>query len=235
IRHDAAHILAMAVQELYPGTQVTIGPVIEDGFYYDFARNEPFHPDDLPKIEARMKEIVDRDEPTRREAWNRDEAVKHFKDMAELIAAIPAGEDVRIYHHGPWHDLCRGPHLMSTGKIGKGFKLTKIAGAYWRGDAKNAQLQRIYGTAWRDEKELAAYLHRIEEAEKRDHRRLGKEMHLFHIQEEAVGQVFWHPKGFTLYRTLENYIRRKIAARDYVEVKTPLLLDRALWERSGHW
>ena len=240
IRHDAAHILAMAVQELYPGTQVTIGPVIEDGFYYDFARDTPFHPDDLPKIEAKMKEIVDRDEPTRREVWTRDDAVKHFKAMgehykAELIAAIPDGQDIRIYHHGPWHDLCRGPHLMSTGKIGKAFKLTKIAGAYWRGDPKNAQLQRIYGTAWRDEKELAAYLTRLEEAEKRDHRKLGREMDLFHIQEEAVGQVFWHPHGYTLYRVLENYIRRKIERADYVEVKSPQLLDRKLWEASGHW
>ena len=240
IRHDAAHVLAMAVQELYPGTQVTIGPVIEDGFYYDFARSEPFHPADLERIEARMKEIVDRDEPTRREVWDRDSAVKHFEAMgefykAELIAAIPDGQDIRIYHHGPWHDLCRGPHLMSTGKIGKGFKLTKIAGAYWRGDSRNAQLQRIYGTAWRDEKELSAYLHRIEEAEKRDHRRLGKEMRLFHVQEEAVGQVFWHPHGYTLYRTLENYVRRKIERAGYVEVKSPQLLERKLWEASGHW
>jgi len=240
IRHDAAHILAMAVQELFPGTQVTIGPVIEDGFYYDFARNEPFHPDDLPKIEARMKEIVERDLPTRREVWDRDQAVAHFKDMgetykAELIAAIPAGDEVRIYHHGPWHDLCRGPHLPSTGKIGKGFKLTKIAGAYWRGDARNAQLQRIYGTAWRDEKELAAYLHRLDEAERRDHRKLGREMALFHFQEEATGQVFWHPNGFTLYHVLEDYIRRKIVRAGYQEVKSPQLMDRKLWEASGHW
>ncbi len=240
IRHDAAHLLAQAVQELYPGTQVTIGPVIEDGFYYDFARHEPFTPDDLPKIEARMREIVARDLPTRRTVWERDAAVAHFLELgetykAELIAAIPAGEDVRVYYHGDWHDLCRGPHLMSTGRIGTAFKLTKISGAYWRGDAKNAQLQRIYGTAWRDETELKAYLTRIEEAEKRDHRRIGREMDLFHVQEEAVGQVFWHPKGYALYRTLENYVRRKIAARDYVEVKTPMLLDRALWERSGHW
>ena len=240
IRHDAAHILAMAVQELYPGTQVTIGPVIEDGFYYDFAREEPFHPDDLEKIEAKMKEIVARDAVTRRTVWTRDDAVKHFEEMgerykAELIAAIPQGQDIRVYYHGDWHDLCRGPHLMSTGKIGTAFKLMKVAGAYWRGDAKNAQLQRIYGTAWRDEKELKTYLTRLEEAEKRDHRRLGREMGLFHIQEEATGQVFWHPKGFTLYQALENYVRRKIGARDYVEVKTPMLLDRALWERSGHW
>jgi threonyl-tRNA synthetase len=240
IRHDAAHLLAQAVQELYPGTQVTIGPVIDDGFYYDFARNEPFTLENLPVIEAKMKEIVARDLPTRRTVWDRDEAVAHFKTLgetykAELIAAIPAGEDVRVYYHGDWHDLCRGPHLPSTGRIGSAFKLMKVAGAYWRGDSKNAQLQRIYGTAWRDEKELKAYLTRLEEAEKRDHRRIGKEMHLFHLQEEGAGQVFWHPKGYTLYRTLENYIRRKISARDYVEVKTPMLLDRALWERSGHW
>jgi len=240
IRHDAAHILAMAVQELYPGTQVTIGPVIEDGFYYDFARAEPFHPEDLEKIEAKMKEIVARDEKTRRTVWSRDDAVKHFEAMgehykAELIAAIPAGQDIRVYYHGEWHDLCRGPHLMSTGKIGSAFKLMKIAGAYWRGDAKNAQLQRIYGTAWRDEKELNAYLTRLEEAEKRDHRRLGREMDLFHVQEEATGQVFWHPKGWTLYRVLENYIRRQLEASGYVEVKSPQLLDRKLWEASGHW
>lgn len=240
IRHDAAHILAMAVQELYPGTQVTIGPVIEDGFYYDFARAEPFHPDDLPKIEAKMKEIVARDEATRRTVWNRDEAVKHFEGLgehykAELIAAIPKDQEIRVYYHGNWHDLCRGPHLMSTGKIGGAFKLMKIAGAYWRGDAKNAQLQRIYGTAWRDEKELNAYLTRLEEAEKRDHRRLGREMDLFHVQEEATGQVFWHPKGWTLYRTLEGYIRRQLERSGYVEVKSPQLLDRRLWEASGHW
>ena len=240
IRHDAAHILAMAVQELYPGTQVTIGPVIEDGFYYDFARAEPFHPDDLPKIEAKMKEIVARDEKTRRTVWNRDEAVKHFEELgehykAELIAAIPKDQDIRVYYHGDWHDLCRGPHLLSTGKIGGAFKLMKIAGAYWRGDAKNAQLQRIYGTAWRDEKELNAYLTRLEEAEKRDHRRLGREMDLFHVQEEATGQVFWHPKGWTLYRTLEGYIRRQLDRSGYVEVKSPQLLDRRLWEASGHW
>lgn len=240
IRHDAAHILAMAVQELFPGTQVTIGPVIEDGFYYDFARNEPFHPDDLPRIEACMKEIVDRDLPTRRTVMERKAAIAHFRSLgeiykAEIIEDLPEGEEIRVYHHGPWHDLCRGPHLASTGKIGKGFKLTKIAGAYWRGDSRNAQLQRIYGTAWRDEKELAAYLHRLEEAERRDHRRLGREMALFHVQEEAVGQVFWHPNGFTLYHALEDYIRRKIAHAGYQEVKSPLLLDRKLWEASGHW
>jgi threonyl-tRNA synthetase len=240
IRHDTAHLLAQAVQALFPGTQVTIGPNIEDGFFYDFARNEPFTPDDLPKIEAKMRELVQKDLPTKRTVWNRDEAVKHFlglgeKYKAEIIQDLPADEEVRVYYHGDWHDLCRGPHLMSTGKIGTAFKLTKISGAYWRGDAKNAQLQRIYGTAWRDEKELKDYLTRIEEAEKRDHRKIGKEMNLFHLQEEAVGQVFWHPKGHTLWRTLEAYVRRKIEKNDYVEVKTPLLLDRTLWERSGHW
>jgi threonyl-tRNA synthetase len=240
IRHDAAHVLAMAVQALYPGTQVTIGPAIEDGFYYDFARDTPFTPDDLPKIEAKMLEIIKADVPTRREVWPRDKAVEHFKSIgekykAELIASIPSGEDVSLYWHGDWHDLCRGPHFAGTAKIGDGFKLTKIAGAYWRGDAKNAQLQRIYGTAWRDKKELDAYLLRIEEAEKRDHRKLGKEMDLFHLGEEAVGQVFWHPKGFSIYHTLESYVRRKLRIANYQEVKTPLLLDRKLWEASGHW
>jgi threonyl-tRNA synthetase len=240
IRHDTAHLLAQAVQALFPGTQVTIGPNIEDGFFYDFARNEPFTPEDLPRIEAKMRELVQKDLPTRRTVWSRDEAVAHFlglgeKYKAEIIQDLPADEEIRVYYHGDWHDLCRGPHLMSTSKIGTAFKLTKISGAYWRGDAKNAQLQRIYGTAWRDDKELNDYLHRIEEAEKRDHRKIGREMNLFHIQEEAAGQVFWHPKGHTLWRTLENYIRRKIEKNDYVEVKTPMLLDRTLWERSGHW
>jgi len=240
IRHDTAHLLAQAVQALFPETQVTIGPNIEDGFFYDFARAEPFTPDDLPKIEAKMRELVQKDLATKRTVWSRDDAVKHFlslgeKFKAEIIEALPADEEVRVYYHGDWHDLCRGPHLMSTSKIGTAFKLTKISGAYWRGDAKNAQLQRIYGTAWRDDKELNDYLRRIEEAEKRDHRKIGKEMNLFHLQEEAVGQVFWHPKGHTLWRTLEAYIRRKIEKNDYVEVKTPLLLDRTLWERSGHW
>jgi threonyl-tRNA synthetase len=240
IRHDTAHLLAQAVQALYPGTQVTIGPNIEDGFYYDFARNEPFTPDNLPLIEAKMRELVAADLPTKRTVWERDKAVAHFKALgenykAELIRDFPAGEEVRVYYHGDWHDLCRGPHLMSTGKIGTAFKLTKIAGAYWRGDAKNAQLQRIYGTAWRDDKELAAYLTRIEEAEKRDHRKIGREMDLFHIQEEATGQVFWHPKGWTLYRTLESYVRRQVERADYREVKTPQLMDRKLWEASGHW
>ncbi len=240
IRHDCAHLLAQAVQALYPGTQVTIGPNIEDGFFYDFARNDPFTPDDLPKIEAKMKELVAANLPTRREVWPRDKAIAHFKSIgetykAEIIADLPGDEEIKIYFHGDWHDLCRGPHLASTGKIGTAFKLMKISGAYWRGDAKNAQLQRIYGTAWRDAKELQAYLTRLEEAEKRDHRKIGREMDLFHVQEEAVGQVFWHAKGYTLYRTLENYVRRKIAVRDYQEVKTPMLLDRTLWERSGHW
>ena len=240
IRHDAAHVLAMAVQELFPGTQVTIGPAIEDGFYYDFARDEAFTPDDLPKIEARMHEIVARDLPTRRAVWPRDEAIRHFEQIgehykAELIRGLPASEEISIYYHGDWHDLCRGPHFASTGRIGHAFKLTKIAGAYWRGDASNAQLQRVYGTAWRDEKELDAYLKRIEEAEKRDHRRLGREMNLFHMQEEAVGQVFWHPKGFTLYHLLEDYLRLKLSRSGYREVKTPLLIDRKLWEMSGHW
>ena len=240
IRHDTAHVLAMAVQELFPGTQVTIGPAIEDGFYYDFARDTPFTPDDLPKIEAKMREIVAKDLPTRRVVWPRDEAIKHFESIgeafkAELIRSLPSDEEISIYYHGDWHDLCRGPHFASTGKIGQGFRLTKIAGAYWRGDPRNPQLQRIYGTAWRDEKELEAYLKRIEEAEKRDHRKLGREMDLFHMQEEAVGQVFWHPKGYALYRALEDYVRRRVGRAGYQEVKSPLLIDRKLWEMSGHW
>ena len=240
IRHDAAHILAMAVQELFPGTQVTIGPVIADGFYYDFAREEPFHLEDLERIEAKMKEIVGRDEPTRREVWDRRAASEHFEALgekfkAEIIRDLPGDEEIRVYFHGDWHDLCRGPHLMSTGKIGTAFKLTKLAGAYWRGDPRNPVLQRIYGTAWRDEKELKAYLHRIEEAEKRDHRKLGREMDLFHLQEEAQGSVFWHPKGYVVYRALEDYIRRRLDAAGYVEVKTPQILDSRFWEQSGHW
>ena len=240
IRHDAAHVLAMAVQALYPGTQVTIGPAIEDGFYYDFARNEPFTPDDLPKIEAKMQEIVKAALPTRREVWPRDQAIEHFNGIgeqykAELIESIPEGEDVSIYFHGEWHDLCRGPHFATTAPIGDAFKLTKIAGAYWRGDAKNAQLQRIYGTAWRDKKELSEYLTRIEEAEKRDHRRIGREMDLFHLQQEAQGSVFWHPKGFTIYNQMEAYIRRRVSDAGYVEVKTPQLMDSKFWEQSGHW
>ena len=240
IRHDMAHVLAMAVQGLYPGTQVTIGPAIDDGFYYDFARAEPFTPEDLPKIEEEMRKIIKAGLPTRREVWPRDKAIEHFKGIgesykAELIASIPAGEDVSIYWHGDWHDLCRGPHFRTTAEIGDAFKLTKISGAYWRGDAKNAQLQRIYGTAWRDKKELDAYLTRMEEAEKRDHRKIGKEMDLFHTQEVATGQIFWHANGYTVYRALENYIRRQLVRADYIEVKTPQLLDRKLWEASGHW
>jgi threonyl-tRNA synthetase len=240
IRHDAAHLLAQAVQELFPGTQVTIGPNVEDGFYYDFARGEPFSTDDLEKIEKRMAEIVDEDRPTRREVWNREDAIRHFKSIgetykAEIIADLPKDEEIKVYFHGPWHDLCRGPHLPSTKHIGKAFKLMKVAGAYWRGDHRNAMLQRIYGTAWTNEADLKAYLTRLEEAEKRDHRKIGREMDLFHIQEEAVGQVFWHPKGWTLWRTLENYIRRKVERGDYREVKTPQLIDRKLWEKSGHW
>lgn len=240
IRHDTAHILAQAVQDLFPGTQVTIGPAIEDGFYYDFARNEPFSTEDFEAIEKRMAEIVDADLPFQREVWDRNDAIAKFKAMgeqykAELIEDLPEDETITIYRQGEWMDLCRGPHLPSTGKIGKAFKLMKVAGAYWRGDHRNAQLQRIYGTAWLDEKQLKAHLHRIEEAEKRDHRRLGKQMELFHFQEEAQGQVFWHPAGWTLYRTVENYMRRRLEDNGYVEIKTPQLMDRKFWEASGHW
>jgi threonyl-tRNA synthetase len=240
IRHDASHVMAEAVQELFPGTQVTIGPSIEDGFYYDFARDEPFSLDDLAKIEQRMKEIVDRDEPIHREVWKRDEAIAHFNRIgetykAEIIEGIPAGEDVSVYRQGNWKDLCRGPHLPSTKAVGKAFKLTKLAGAYWRGDHRNAQLQRIYGTAWASEADLEAYLHRIEEAEKRDHRKIGRAMNLFHLQEEAKGMIFWHPNGWTLYRTVEAYMRRRLDADGYVEVKAPQIMDRELWEKSGHW
>ncbi len=240
IRHDTAHILAMAVQELFPGTQVTIGPVIENGFYYDFARKESFTEDDLIKIENKMKEIVDRDEITKREVWERNKAIAHFKKKgevykAELIEAIPENEDVSIYFHGDWHDLCRGPHLSSTGKIGKYFKLTKVSGAYWRGDSKNEMLQRIYGTSWASQKELDEYLKRIEEAEKRDHRKLGKEMDLFHFREESPGSVFWHEKGWALFQKLINYMRSRQDAAGYREVNTPEILDRQLWEKSGHW
>ena len=240
IRHDTAHILAMAVQELFPGTQVTIGPVIENGFYYDFARKEPFTEDDLEKIENKMKEIVDRNEITRREVWERNKAISHFKEKgeaykAELIQAIPETEDVSIYFHGDWHDLCRGPHLSSTGKIGKFFKLTKVSGAYWRGDSNNEMLQRIYGTSWATQKDLDEYLRRIEEAEKRDHRKLGKEMDLFHFREESPGSVFWHEKGWALFQKLINYMRSRQDAADYKEVNTPEVLDRLLWEKSGHW
>ena len=240
IRHDTAHILAMAVQELFPKTQVTIGPVIENGFYYDFARKEAFTEDDLKKIEDKMKEIVDRDEKTKREVWDRDKAINHFKKRgeiykAELIEGIPKGEEVSIYFHGKWHDLCRGPHLSSTGKIGKFFKLTKVSGAYWRGDSKNEMLQRIYGTSWATQKDLDQYLNRIKEAEKRDHRKLGKEMDLFHFREESPGVVFWHEKGWSLFQKLINYMRTRQDAAGYKEVNTPEILDRLLWEKSGHW
>ena len=240
IRHDTAHIAAMAVQELFPGTQVTIGPVIENGFYYDFARKEPFTEEDLEKIEKKMKEIVDRDEITKREVWERNKAVKHFKDKgeiykAELIESIPEGEDVSIYFHGEWHDLCRGPHLSSTGKIGKYFKLMKVSGAYWRGDSNNEMLQRIYGTSWSNQKDLDNYLKRLEEAEKRDHRKLGKEMDLFHFREESPGSVFWHEKGWALFQKLINYMRNRQNEAGYKEVNTPEILDRLLWEKSGHW
>ncbi len=240
IRHDTAHVLAEAVQELFPGAQVTIGPNIEDGFYYDFARDEPFSLDDLATIETRMKAIVDRDEKISREVWDRQEAIKHFRDIgeaykAEIIEGIPGSEPITVYRQGAWKDLCRGPHLPSTRHIGKAFKLTKLAGAYWRGDQANAQLQRIYGTAWASEADLEAYLKRIEEAEKRDHRKLGAAMDLFHFQEEGKGMVFWHPKGWTLYRTLQNYVRRVTEAEGYQEVQTPQILDRSFWEKSGHW
>ena len=240
IRHDTAHILAMAVQELFPGTQVTIGPVIENGFYYDFARKEPFTEDDLEQIENKMKEIVDRNEITKREVWERNKAISHFKEKgetykAELIEAIPENEDVSIYFHGDWHDLCRGPHLSSTGKIGKFFKLTKVSGAYWRGDSNNEMLQRIYGTSWATQKDLDEYLKRIEEAEKRDHRKLGKEMDLFHFREESPGSVFWHERGWASFQKLINYMRGRQDAAGYKEVNTPEILDRQLWEKSGHW
>jgi threonyl-tRNA synthetase len=241
IRHDTAHVLAQAVQELFPGTQVTIGPNVENGFYYDFARDEPFSLDDLPKIEARMRQIVERDEPIRREVVDRDAAIADFEAMgeaykAEIIRGLPDGETVTVYHQGAaWKDLCRGPHLPSTKHVGKGFKLTKLAGAYWRGDQNNAQLQRIYGTAWASEADLAEHMTRIEEAEKRDHRRIGRIMNLFHLQEEGKGMVFWHPKGWALYRTLEAYMRRRLEKEGYQEVKTPQVLDRSLWEKSGHW
>jgi threonyl-tRNA synthetase len=241
IRHDTAHVLAQAVQELFPDAQVTIGPNVEDGFYYDFAQQEPFSLEDLPRIEERMRAIVDRDEKIRREEVARDAAIADFKAMgehykAEIIESIPAGETVTVYHQGDnWKDLCRGPHLPSTRYVGKAFKLTKLAGAYWRGDQKNAQLQRIYGTAWATDEDLAAYLTRLEEAEKRDHRKIGQLMDLFHIQEEGKGMVFWHPKGWRLYRTLQNYIRRRMENGGYDEVKTPQILDHSLWQKSGHW
>jgi len=240
VRHDASHVMAQAVQELFPGTQVTIGPSIEDGFYYDFARDEPFTLDDLSAIEQRMREIVDRDEKISREEVDRAAAIADFTAMgevykAEIISDLPADAPISVYHQGSWKDLCLGPHLPSTKAVGKAFKLTKLAGAYWRGDSSKAQLQRIYGTAWATDDDLAAYLTRIEEAEKRDHRKIGQLMDLFHIQEEGKGMVFWHAKGWTLYRTLQNYMRRRMEADGYDEVKTPQILDRSLWEKSGHW
>jgi threonyl-tRNA synthetase len=240
LRHDAAHVMAEAVKELYPDTQVTFGPATETGFYYDFARAEPFTLEDLGQIEARMRDIVRRDEEITREIWDRDEAVAFFRDIgeaykAEYIGEIPAGEEISLYRQGEFVDLCVGPHLPSTGYVGQAFKLTNVAGAYWRGDPKNAQLQRVYGTAWASQKELEQYIFQLEEAERRDHRRLGRELDLFHIGEEAVGSVFWHPKGWTLFRIIENYIRMRLDAAGYLEVKGPQLLDRSLWEASGHW
>ena len=240
MRHDCAHVMAQAVQELFPGTQVTIGPVIEDGFFYDFARETPFSLDDLETIEKRMHDIVGRNEPIIREVWDRAEAIAHFREIgevykAEIIADIPGEEAITVYRQGDWKDLCRGPHLPSTGKLGKSFRLTKLAGAYWRGDSNNEMLQRIYGTCWANEKQLKAYLTMIEEAEKRDHRKIGREMDLFHLQEEAQGSVFWHKKGYIIWQALEQYIRRRLEANGYDEVKTPQLLDRRFWEQSGHW
>ncbi len=241
IRHDAAHIMAMAVQELFPGTQVTIGPVIENGFYYDFARQDPFTAEDLKKIEIKMSDIIDRDVITKREVWAREKAIKHFKDIgekykAEIIESIPQNEELSVYHHGDtWHDLCRGPHLTSSGKIGKAFKLTKVSGAYWRGNSNNEMLQRIYGTCWSSKKDLEQYLNRLDEAEKRDHRKIGKEMDLFHFREESPGSVFWHQKGWSLFQKLISYMRAKQDKAGYEEINTPEILDRSLWEKSGHW
>ena len=240
IRHDTTHIMAMAVQELFPGTKLAIGPAIKDGFYYDFSREEPFTPKDLEKIEIKMKEIIEKDEKTRREVWEREETKKHYSKLGEkykveLVDMIPENNEVSIYYHGDWYDLCKGPHLLSTGRIGKYFKLTKVAGAYWRGDSRNEMLQRIYGTGWASQKDLDNYLKRIEEAEKRDHRKLGKEMDLFHFREESPGSVFWHEKGWTLFQKLINYMRARQDAAGYKEVNTPEVLDRQLWEKSGHW
>jgi threonyl-tRNA synthetase len=240
IRHDAAHVLAQAVQELFPGTQVTIGPVIEDGFFYDFARKEPFSTDDFARIEAKMAEIVDADYPIEREEWDRERAISYFLGLgetykAEIIEDLPKDEVISVYRQGPWADLCVGPHLPSTGKLPKAFKLTKLAGAYWRGDHRNEMLQRIYGTAWASPADLEAHLKRLEEAEKRDHRKIARAMDLFHLQPEAQGSVFWHPPGFMIWRTLEAYIRRRQDEAGYLEVKTPQLLDSKLWEQSGHW
>ncbi len=240
LRHDAAHVLAEAVKELWPDTQVTIGPAIENGFYYDFAREEAFTEDDLEVIEARMRDIVDRDEGIEREVWERDKAVEFFRSIgedykAEIIASIPSGESITLYRQGGFIDLCRGPHLPSTGKLGKAFKLTRVSGAYWRGDSNNEMLQRVYGTAWSNEKQLRKYLHMLEEAEKRDHRRLGRVMDLFHFQEEAPGAVFWHPKGWNLFQNLINFMRQQQDAAGYHEINTPEIMARSLWESSGHW
>ena len=240
IRHDCAHVMAEAVQKLFPGTQVTIGPNIENGFFYDFARNEPFSSDDFEAIEKEMRKIVERGDKFEREVWDRDEAIAYFKDKgeaykAELIEDLPEDEDIKIYKQGEWLDLCRGPHMQSTKQVGTAFKLLKVAGAYWRGDSNNAMLTRIYGTAWRDEKELKAYLTQLEEAEARDHRKLGAEMDLFHFQPEAQGSVFWHSKGYVIYNQMESYIRRRLTDAGYGEVKTPQLIDNKLWEKSGHW
>jgi len=240
MRHDTTHIMAMAVQELFPGTKIAIGPAIKDGFYYDFSRKEPFTPQDLEKIEKKMKEIVEKNEPTKREVWERKKAKDHYKKIGEnykveLVDSIPEDQEVSIYYHGKWYDLCRGPHLASTGKIGKYFKLTKVSGAYWRGNSKNEMLQRIYGTSWPSKKELDEYLKQIEEAEKRDHRKLGKEMDLFHFREESPGSVFWHEKGWNLFQRLIEYMRLKQRNAGYREINTPELLDKSLWEKSGHW
>ncbi len=240
IRHDCAHVMAEAVQQLFPGTQVTIGPVIENGFFYDFSKEEPFHPDDLARIEKKMHEIIQKNAPFTKQVWSRDKARQVFRDKGELfkielVDAIPEGEDVKIYAQGDWFDLCRGPHMTSTGQIGKAFKLQRISGAYWRGNAQGPQLQRIYGTAWASEDDLKTHLHNLEEAEKRDHRKLGREMDLFHFQEDAPGTVFWHPKGWRLFQSLIGYMRRRCDAEGYVEVNSPQLLDRSLWETSGHW
>ncbi len=240
IRHDAAHVMAEAVQALWPGTQVTIGPVIENGFYYDFSKEEPFLPEDMPKIEAKMREIIARNAAFTKELWSRDEAKAFFKSKGELfkielVDAIPPGEDLKIYKQGDWLDLCRGPHMTSTGQIGTAFKLTRFAGSYWRGDSNGPRLQRIYGTAWASDADLAAYLKQIEEAEKRDHRKLGREMDLFHFQEEAPGSIFWHQKGWTLFQTLIGYMRRRLDRAGYNEVNTPDMMERHFWEQSGHW
>jgi threonyl-tRNA synthetase len=240
LRHDAAHIMAEAVKELYPETQVTIGPAIENGFYYDFARETPFTPEDLEKIEARMRDIVARDETIVREVWDRDEAVRYFRDdgeeyKARIIEDLPEEEVITVYRQGDFLDLCRGPHLPSTSRLGNAFKLTRVSGAYWRGDSRNEMLQRIYGTAWASDKQLRTYLHQLEEAEKRDHRRLGRQMGLFHFQEEAPGAVFWHPRGWTLYQRLVDYMRERQDAAGYREIATPIVMDRSLWESSGHW